>query len=197
MKRTLSLISAAVLLLVLAVACSAAPAPENCPELGVITNVGNAATPLNVDNLKGSPMPNLTWHPVDCQSLKVIDDQTLSLNDYRGKPVMIIFHKTMNCPGCAAEMPFILAAYQQRTNGELVILTVYREDKISAVRHFVTSKGYTFPALADLNDDLATTCGFAHGAPITIFVDANGVVKEFKCGPFQSQEEIENILKSL
>ncbi len=197
MKKRLLIISAAMLLLVSAVACSATPVPENCPELGVMTKVGNTATPLNAENLKGSSIPNLIWQPVDCQSLKVIDDKTLSLNDYRGKPIMIIFQKTMNCPGCASEMPFIRAAYEQRTNGALVVLTVYREDNIAAVRHFATSKGYTFPAIADPNDDLATTCGFARGAPITIFVDTNGVVEDFKCGPFQSQEEIENILKSL
>jgi peroxiredoxin len=195
--KRLSIIAITMPLLTLTIACSGAPAPENCPELGVVTAVENPATRLNVDNLKGSTVPNLTWQIVDCKSLKAIDNKTLSLIDFRGKPVIIIFHKTMNCPGCAAQMPFIRAVYDKRTNAELTVLTIYREDKISAVRSFASSKGYIFTALADPNDEFATKFGFGRGAPITIFVDAKGIIKEFKTLPFQSQEEIENILKSL
>jgi len=184
-------------LLTLIVACSGNAVPENCPELGLITGVDNSSTPLNIDNLKGNTMPNFTWQTVDCKSLNAIDNKTLSLSDLKGKPVIIIFHKCMNCPGCVQQMPFIRAAYDQRSNASLTILTIYREDKISNVRNFVTSKGYPFTALADYNDEVATKCGFTRGAPITLFVDASGTIKEFKWGPFQSQQEIEDILKSL
>jgi peroxiredoxin len=196
-KKKLLIISVTTLLLTLIIACSGNPVPENCPELGVITGFENPNAPLNIENLKGSAIPNFTWQTVDCKSLKTIDNKTLSLSDLRGKPVIIIFHKVMNCPGCAQQMPFIRAAYDQRTNAVLTVLTIYREDKISAVRNFVTNKGYIFTALADQNDVVATKYGFTRGAPITIFVDADGIIKEFKWGPFQSQEEIENILKSL
>jgi len=196
-KTKLLIISVTTLLLTLIIACSGNPVPENCPELGVITGVENPNAPLNIENLKGSAMPNFTWQTVDCKSLKTIDNKTLSLSDLRGKPVIIIFHKVMNCPGCAQQMPFIRAAYDQRTNAALTVLTIYREDKISAVRNFVTGKGYIFTAIADQSDKVATQYGFTRGAPITIFVDADGIIKEFKWGPFQSQEEIEDILKSL
>jgi peroxiredoxin len=185
------------LLLTLTIACSGGSVPENCPELGIVTAVESPVTSLNVDNLKGNTVPNLTWQIVDCKSLKAIGNETVSLSDLRGKPVIIIFHKTMNCPGCAAQMPFIRAACDKQTNKELTVLTIYRTDKISAVRNFTTSKGYIFTALADPNDEFAIECGFPVMAPITIFIDAQGIIKEFKCGPFQSQEEIEDILKSL
>jgi peroxiredoxin len=194
--KRLSIIAITMLLLASTIACSEAPAPENCPELGIITAVEDTATPLNVDNLKGSIAPNLTWQIVDCKSLKAIDNKTVSLSDFRGKPIIIVFHKTMNCPGCATQMPFIRAAYDKQTNAELTVLTIYRGDKLSAVRTFVTNKGYIFTALADPNDEFAIKCGFPVMAPITIFIDAKGIIKEFKLGPFQSQEEIEDILKS-
>ena len=192
-----SIIAITMLLLASTIACSGAPALENCPELGIITAVEDTATPPNVDNLKDSLVPNLTWQIVDCKSLKAIDSKTVSLNDFRGKPIIIVFHKTMNCPGCATQMPFIRAAYDKQTNAELTVLTIYRGDKLSAVRTFATNKGYIFTALADPNDEFAIKCGFPVMAPITIFIDAKGIIKEFKLGPFQSQEEIEDILKSL
>ena len=197
MKKKLLLISTTALLLTLIIACSGTPAPENCPELGVITSVENPATPLNVDNLKGNTAPNITWQTVDCKSLKAIDTKTLSLSDLRGKPVIIIFHKCMNCPGCAAQMPFMRAACDQYTNAELTVLTIYREDKTSAVRNHVTDKGYIFTAIADQNDEVATKYGFMRGAPINVFIDDEGIIKDFKWGPFQSQQEIEDIIKSL
>ena len=195
--KRLSIIAITMLLLASTMACSGAPAPENCPELGIITAVEDTATQLNVDNLKDSLVPDLTWQIVDCKSLKAIDNKTVSLSDFRGKPVIVIFHKTMNCPGCAAQMPFIRTVYDKRTNDELTVLTIYREDKLSAVRSFVTDKGYIFTALADPSDEFATKLGFGRGAPITIFVDAKGIIKEFKTLPFQSQEEIEDIINSL
>jgi peroxiredoxin len=196
-KTKLLIMSVTTLLLTLIIACSGNSVPENCPELGVVAGVENPNAPLNIENLKGSAIPNFTWQAVDCKSLNNIGNKTLSLSDLRGKPVIIIFHKVMNCPGCAQQMPFIRAAYDKRTNAALTVLTIYREDKISAVRNFVTSKGYIFTAIADQSDEVATTYGFTRGAPITIFVDADGIAKEFKWGPFQSQEEIEEILKSL
>jgi peroxiredoxin len=196
-KKKLLIISLTTLLLILIISCSGNPVPENCPELGVITGVDNPSAPLKIENLKGSAIPNFSWQTIDCKSLNTVDNKTLNLSDLRGNPVIIIFHKVMNCPGCAQQMPFIRAAYDQRTNAMLTVLTIYREDKISAVRNFVTSKGYIFTALADQNDEVATKYGFIRGAPITIFVDAAGIIKEYKLGPFQNQEDIEDILKSL
>jgi len=194
--KRLSIIAIATILLTSSMACSGGTTPENCPELGIITAVEDTATPLNTDNLKGSMAPDLTWQIVDCTSLKAIDDKTVSLSDFRGKPVVIIFHKTMNCPGCATQMPFIMGAYEKRAT-EITILTIYREDKPSAMRNFVTDKGYIFTALADPSDEFAMKIGFGRGAPMTVFVDAKGIIKEFKLLPFQSQEEIEDILRLL
>lgn len=194
--KRLSIIAITTILITSAMACSGATTPENCPELGIITAVEDTTTPLNTDNLKGSMVPDLTWQVVDCKSLEAIDNKTVSLSDFRGKPVIVIFHKTMNCPGCAAEMPFIMGAYEKRA-AELTVITIYREDKLSAMRNFVTDKGYIFTALADPNDEFAIKIGFGRGAPMTVFVDAEGIVKEFKLLPFQSQEEIEGIIESL
>ena len=174
------------------------PTPGDCPEMGIITSIDNPSAPcLTKDNRIGSAAPEFTWETIDCKSLNIVAGKTTSLSDLKGKPIMIIFHKTMNCPGCKAQMPFILAIHDQLVNKNIPLLTIYRGDSTSAVKRFVTSQGYTFPALADEKDEFAVKCGFPIGAPITIFVDANGIIRAEKIGPFQSQEEIEAILDSL
>lgn len=181
----------------LAIGCSGSSTPANCPEMGNITSVDSSGPCLTQDTIIGSKAPNFTWETIDCKTLETIPGKTMRLSDFQGNPVIVIFQKTMNCPGCKAQMPFIRTAYEQRTNKDLAVLTIYRTDDASAVKRFVTSQGYDFPALADPKDDFATECGFQLVAPITIFVDAKGIIREEKIGPFQSQEEIETILESL
>jgi len=174
------------------------PTTGNCPEMGIITSIDNPSAPcLTKDNRIGSVAPEFTWETIDCKSLEIVADKTTSLSDLKGKPIMIIFHKTMNCPGCKAQMPFILGSHDQLVNKDTLLLTIYRGDSMAAVKRFVASQGYTFLALADEKDEFAVRCGFPIGAPITIFVDANGIIKAEKIGPFQSQEEIKSILDSL
>ena len=174
------------------------PTSGTCPDMGIITSIDNPSAPcLTMDNRIGSPAPDFTWEIVDCKSLEIVAGKTTSLSALKGKPIMIIFHKTMNCPGCKAQMPFILAAHEQIANKNIVLLTIYRGDSTATIKRFVTSHGYTFTALADEKDEFAVKCGFPIGAPITIFVDANGIIKAEKVGPFNSQEEIKAILDSL
>jgi peroxiredoxin len=197
LKKGTPFILAISILMTLVIGCSGPSTPANCPEMGNITSVDNSGPCLTQDTIIGSKAPNFTWETIDCKSLEPIAGKTMSLNGLQGKPVMVIFHKTMNCPGCKAQMPLIRAVYDQLANKNLIVLTIYRGDKTADVQRFVISQGYTFPALADPDDEFATNCGFTPGAPITIFVDAKGIIRAEKIGPFQSQEDIKTILESL
>ena len=195
MKKLAVLLLALPILIIISTGCSS---PNGkCPELGLITNVEKPVNEITMDNRLGCSIPDFTWDMIDCSTLEPIAGQSQTLSDFQGKPVMVIFHKTMNCPGCKAQMPFIKAAYEQRTNEELIVLTVYRGDGISDVKRFVTNLGYIFTAIADSKDEFATYCGFPVGAPITIFIDSDGKIRGEKIGPFKNQEEITSILNSL
>lgn len=167
-----------------------------CPPMGNITGIDNPESPYQVNNLVGSNMPSFNWDAVDCANLQTLP-QSLNLSQFIGKPIMIIFHKTMNCPGCKQQMPFIKAAYENWKDSGFIILTIYRGDKAQDVKGYAQSNEINFTALADPGDKVATKLGFAIGAPMTVFVDTKGVIKKYQIGPLKSQEEIENILKSL
>lgn len=172
--------------------------PEGiCPELGLISNVEKPENDITMDNRIGCLIPDFTWDSISCETLKPVAGENQSLQDFKGRPVMIIFHKTMNCPGCEAQMPYIKEAYEQGRDKGLAVLTIYRSDGISDVKRFVINKGYIFTAIADSKDELATYCGFPPAAPITIFIDADGKIKGEKIGSFKSQAEITNIIDSL
>jgi len=142
-------------------------------------------------------MPNFTWQRVDCNSLQVLDQPTASYVQFTGNPVIIVFHKSMNCPGCKEQLPYLQGAYEKLKDSGLKILTIYRGDQVKGVKGYIQSNNINFTALADPEDKVAAKLGFAIGAPISVFVDKNGIIKKYQIGPLDSQSEIEDILKTL
>ena len=89
-------------------------------------------------------------------TLESIDGKSISLSDFRGKTVLVVF-TSVNCKECEEQMPYLIGAYQQ-ANGELVVLDIYHmiyDARI--IRDYVTKKQFTtFPALPDPNNKLPT-----------------------------------------
>jgi peroxiredoxin len=130
-------------------------------------------------------------------TLESIDGKNISLSDFQGKTVIIVF-TSVNCKECEIQMPYLIGAYQQ-ANGQLVVLDIYHMIFDSRlVRDYVTNKQFTtFPALPDPNNTVANSYGATRYPPTNFIIDTNGIIKFKKIGGFQSQQEIEDILKSL
>ncbi len=130
-------------------------------------------------------------------TLESIDGKNVSLSDFQGKTVLIVF-ASVNCKECETQMPFLVGVYQE-AHGSLAVLDIYHmiyDPRL--VRDYVTEKQFiTFPALPDPNNTVANRYGATRYPPTTFIVDAAGIIKYKKIGRFQSQEEIEDILKSL
>lgn len=128
-------------------------------------------------------------------TLQSIDGKKVTLSQLRGKPVMVNFW-TIHCPACMLQMPYIQAFYDNDASKQATVLTINVGESPTVVRDFVISKGFTFPVLLDSQGGVARAYGLP-GVPVTFFIDAEGLVKAYKIGPFQSPEEIESIFKSL
>jgi len=130
-------------------------------------------------------------------TLESIEGKNISLSDFQGKTVLIVF-TSVNCKECETQIPYLVGAYQQE-NGKLAVLDIYHmiyDPRL--VRDYVTNKQFTtFPALPDPNNTVANAYGATRYPPTNFIIDAAGIIKYKKIGRFQSQEEIEDILKSL
>jgi len=130
-------------------------------------------------------------------TLEDIDGKNISLSDFHGKTVLIVF-TSVNCKECETQVPYLVGAYQQ-ANGKLVVLDIYHmiyDPRL--VRDYVTEKQFTeFPVLPDVNNTVANAYGATRYPPTNFIIDETGTIKYKKIGRFQSQEEIEDILKSL
>jgi len=125
-------------------------------------------------------------------TLQTINGQTVNLTDFRGKPVMLTFWR-INCPACQFQAPFIQAFYSEQSSEEVAILTINVGDSASATQDYVTSRGLTFPVLLDPEGRVAGAYGII-GVPMTFFIDAEGILRAYKIGAFQSQKEMESAL---
>lgn len=137
----------------------------------------------------GDKAPNFT--------LETIDGKSLSLSDFRGKTVLIVF-TSVNCKACEEQMAYLIEAYQQ-ANEKLAVLNIYHmiyDARI--VRDYVARKQFTtFPALPDPKNKVATAYGATGFPPTNFIIDREGIIRYKKPGPFQSQEEIKKLLESL
>ena len=130
-------------------------------------------------------------------TLESIDGESISINDFRGQSVLLVF-TSVKCKECEDQMPYLVEAYQQ-ANGELVVLDIYHMIyDARVVQDYVTEKQFTtFPALPDPKNKVATVYGATRFPPTNFIIDKDGIIQHKKIGPFQSQEEIEDILESL
>lgn len=111
------------------------------------------------------------------------DGNTVSLSDFIGKPIVLNFWATW-CGPCKTELPTFDAAYA--TYGEdvqfiMLNLTDGYRETVDGVKTFVADNGYAFPVYYDTALDGANTYG-AYSIPITVFIDADGVVTYTKIG---------------
>jgi peroxiredoxin len=145
------------------------PAPPSTPTQGTIE-----------DNLA----PNF--------QLKNLEGETVSLSDFKGKPVLINFWAT-RCPPCVSEMPYLQEIYNEWSETELVLLAINTGESSTKVKQFMQSNDLSLPVLLDTNQDISQEYNIRY-IPTTFLIDKKGIIQATKIGAFSSKGEIEEIL---
>jgi thiol-disulfide isomerase/thioredoxin len=136
---------------------------------------------------------------VDCSSLLVDATVTgtelecldgspgITLEALRGPAVVNVWGSW--CGPCKEEMP-ILVEFYAKAKDKLTLLGIdVEEAQVADGRHFVETRGITWPNLYDPDGRTAGTLGM--GVPITYFVDAQGATVYKKIGVITSVQELE------
>jgi len=106
--------------------------------------------------------------------LENISGSTVSLNDLKGKPVVINFWATW-CGPCTIEMP-LLEKYAREYPEEVVILGVNSAEEKDVVEKFINDQEITFPILLD-RDGSVSDLYLVRNFPVTFFIDKEGVLR--------------------
>lgn len=88
-------------------------------------------------------------------SITATGDKTISLNDYKGKKVVLYFYPKDSTPGCTTEGQDFRDAKGRFTRQNTVILGVSR-DSIKSHENFKTKQKFNFDLLSDTDEALCT-----------------------------------------
>jgi peroxiredoxin len=108
-------------------------------------------------------------------TLEDLDGSEVSLQDHRGKVVLINFWATW-CPPCRDEIPDIEAAFKARQDDGFVVLGVNVEEAREIVIPFVDAFEMSYPVLLDESGRLLQSYR-AIGLPMSVIVDQEGVIQ--------------------
>ena len=124
--------------------------------------------------------------------LPTLEGQTVSLSDYRGKPVLLNFWASW-CGPCQYEMLFLQQTYEKWTGRGLVVLAVNLQESPDVVKEFMVDFGLSLPVLLATDPEVPLSYN-VRGIPATFFIDKSGIIRDIKVGPFTSEAEIEERL---
>ena len=120
----------------------------------------------------GKPAPDFT--------LTSIDGKSVSLQDLRGKIVILDFWATW-CGPCRKGLPVLMEIAKSRANDGVVLWAVDLDEPKEKVAEFLKKKGWDLPVLLDSKGKVSQKYGVG-GIPHTVVIDPKGVVHSVEIG---------------
>lgn len=197
MKKTLLILLALAALLMLSAAAylllseryADEPEPTATPEAVMVT-----LPPAHTDAPAApeSAVPNKPADQTADFTVTDADGGDVKLSDHFGKPIVVNMWATW-CGYCVQELPDFESAYQ--TYGDEVdFMMVDAGENNATVEAFIAKNGYTFPVYYDLQGDAAVAYQ-VQGIPVTLFIDADGVLVKKQIGMLDAATLQKNIDK--
>ena len=133
-------------------------------------------------------VPDLTF--------KDFNGNDVSLRDFQGKPIIVNSWAAW-CPFCIDELPDF-AEVQKEFGDEIVIIAIDRAESLALAKSYTDELEVTDDILFLLDPkDTFYRAIFGFSMPETLFVDADGVVRDHKRGPMTADEIRERLQKIL
>lgn len=132
---------------------------------------------------EGAPAPQFT--------LNTLDGQPVSLEDVKGKPVMINFWASW-CPPCLEETPALIQAYNElkAENTSAEFIGIGTNDNKDNLQKFAENNDIPYIVVED-PDGKASDAYSVRGMPTTVFLDSNGIVRRIWNGAIKREQVLE------
>ena len=105
-------------------------------------------------------------------TLQNMNDETVSLSQYRGKTVLLVFWATW-CPHCKAEIPRLKEIHKSYKDKDFSVLALSVDKNVEKLKEFVSENGIFYDVLFDKGAETARSYG-AVGIPAHYVVDSEG-----------------------
>ena len=121
------------------------------------------------------PSP-LLGRPAAAFSLTTFEGSPLSLEDFRGKVVMLNFWASWCIPACYDEAPALERTWRAYKDKGVMVVGINIQDKEAAALEFLARFEHSFPNAPDPRGRVAVDYG-VYGVPETFFIDSRGRVR--------------------
>jgi peroxiredoxin len=120
-----------------------------------------------------------------------------SLSDYKGSNILLIFEQ-IPCTNCDTQRPYIQDGLKP-AGIDVTVISIYCDNSPATVDKDIKEKNLENfgVALVDPESAVGAQYGCGKAYPYNMLIDANGIVKAVKIGPFTSAQEVTSWLKSL
>ena len=106
----------------------------------------------------------------------VTGKSTLSLSDFKGKPVVLNFWASW-CVPCKEELPLLESAWKrmQAQGKDVIFVGIDYQESNSTAASFLQQNGITYPAVLDANGSVGSSYDIT-SLPDTFFINRSGTV---------------------
>lgn len=176
-RRRLIVVAALGIVAVVAATSGCGPGPDDTVRLDA---PGAAASPTiggDTPDLAGQAAPSVSWER--------FDGGTGSLEDLRGRPVVINFWSS-TCPPCISEMPAFEQVHQE-LGDEVSFVGLDVADAEAAGRAMAEQTGVTYELGFDRTGELIRAMGGV-GLPTTVVIDGDGTIVDTHTGALSADQ---------
>jgi thiol-disulfide isomerase/thioredoxin len=126
-------------------------------------------------------------------TLRTLDDERVSLSDFRGHIIILDFWASW-CPPCKAEIPDLIALQYQYGPSGLQVLGIALEDEHPA-RAYARNAGMNYPVLLG-DEGISAAYGGVSSIPTTLIIDGMGTIVAKYVG-FREKRVFEDEIRKL
>ena len=113
---------------------------------------------------------------------QTLDGRTLTLEQLRGKPVLVTFWAT-TCPSCIEEMPHLIELYRELNPKGLEIIGVEMAyDPPEQVRTLVKQRQIPYPIVLDSEERIAREFDNVRVTPTSVLISPEGRIVHYRLG---------------
>jgi cytochrome c biogenesis protein CcmG/thiol:disulfide interchange protein DsbE len=141
------------------------------------------------------PAPPQAAEPAPTFTLRSPEGTALSLDDLRGKVVLLSFWATW-CPPCTAEMPDLNALYRRYGDAkDFVVVGVDLEESAGDVSAFARQHGISFPLALDWNGRVTRENYSVRTLPAAVIIDREGRIRDRWTGALRQEAVLARLEK--
>lgn len=126
-------------------------------------------------------------------TLLQLDDTEVSLSDFEGKSVLLVFWASW-WPSCNAEFPVLRKVYEDLDTSkyEIIGVNITASDKYEDVVTMIDFLDIQFPIALDYDGDVSLLYGIKT-IPSNIFIGSDGIIRESIVGPVDESSIIQKL----